>query len=197
MNISIGVSSSVKSALFLGQINFAGNSFKAVLMRDDFNFSTENHQNYINIYSNTGDFAFHADNPTRKFTSSSNFTTLGFVPGNYFTTSIDGSVFKVSSIDNSTPGTSILSAQVVSGSFPATADYNKTMITNDIHGDSVIQPVTFDTDTPGQLYLNHFNLALLGNNTAPGAIVYNDTPASAADKTIIAYLQFSSWRINI
>jgi hypothetical protein len=212
MNLSFTISQQLKNELLNADVDFVTDSFKCLLMRADFSFSSTNHLNLINIKTNTGTINFRLDAAAAGTTAtiyrqSGSFIVDGFVTNNYITLSAGnntGKTLKITSVVSATElRVSLVSGASLVDDGDDTPTYVSGIITSDDEfatGGGYTQGGFTPTFTvvDNLLYLDTFDLVdeFGASNllTSPGCIIYDDTEAN---DVIICFARLTRWRVNV
>jgi len=200
MNLSFSLASEHKEQLLNADIDYAVDTFTAWLMRPDFTFSSSNHNNLINVSTNTGAINYTCAGSAKTITrASGSFITDGFVPNNYITTDgTNAGTYKVSSVTALVLKISLVGA----ATFVDESATSKTITSNDEHAASggytpTGVTVTF-TISANTLQLDTFDLEASFGAAAlaesPGIIVYDNTHAT---DQICFYARTAIWRVSV
>jgi len=200
MAVTFTPSNHYKYQLLLKLVDLGADSFKAVLCKSGFVFDPDFYASYANMKATTGSIsiAFNATAKTMTRASGS-FITNGFVedseitttsgsnPGPFTITTVTALVLTVSE----TVTTETLSCIITASDEVATGggyiQNNKTLS----------NVVVTEDDTGDRCHLVCDDLSWTGTGdgfVTAGCILFDDTPAADADKTILGYLDFDGDR---
>lgn len=206
MNFSFSTNADLKNLMLNGDVDFAVDTFKAVMMRDDWSFSSTRHNVLANIQTNTGAINYTVTASTKTFTrASGSFVTDGFVVGNYITTNgTNVGTYQISAVEALTMRVSLVGAATIADETAT----SKTITSNDEHttgggytqGTHSTETFTIDGNV---LTLDVIDLTSTGPfGTLPevgeNVIIYCDkTTAGGVVKPVVCNCRFGAWRINV
>jgi hypothetical protein len=185
-------------------LDFGVDTFKALLMRASFSFSSVNHAALKNVKTNTGAIAYYVTAATKTFTrASGSFVTDGFVVGNYISTNgTNVGVYVVRAVTALTMRVDLVGAATLVDEGTVGAPVTFTITSEDEYatadgytrgGLTVTFALTGSTLT---LVTSSFDWGDFGSAAlllSPGVIIYDDT--SSADD-IVAYAKLSPWTVS-
>ncbi len=200
MAVSLTCTNRYKYKLMAKLVDLASDSIKAVLCRSGFVFDQDVYDSYLNLKATTGSISVVFNSTAKTITrTTGSFITDGFVVGNQIATT---------SGTNDGPFTvTVVAALVLTVSETLTTETISCLITtNDevaegggyYRNTTVLAGVTVTEDDPNdRCRLTCSDLSWTGGVAGfvtAGCILFDDTPAADADKTIIGYLNFDQER---
>lgn len=200
MNSAVYLQSELKNKILTGAFSF-GDSFKMLLMRDDFRFSPSQHTILKNIKTASASVNMVITASAKTIVrSTGNFITDGFVAGNLITTNNASNTgnYRIDSISQTTnPGDtlriSLIDGDPISDVLTPTAmiitsdDEHKTA--NGYTQGGIPVEFTIDGNNVIMEPFDWSDLGIGGGHTATGGVIYDDTNG---DDIIVGYLKFST-----
>jgi len=196
MAVSFTYSNHYKYQSMMKLIDLGSDSIKAVLCRSGFVFDPDTYASYLNMKATTGSLSVVFDSTTKTITrTAGSFITDGFVVGNKFTTT---------SGTNDGPFTiTVITALVLTVSEAVSTETISCVITAQdevVDGGGYLRNtktlttvVVTEDDGNDRCHLVCANMSWTGSGdgfVTAGCILFDNTPASDIDKTIIGYLNF-------